>query len=321
MDHTNPDPQAAINADSGKSAYEGWAAVLTAAMLWGTTGIMFHALGNSDGANAVSISFLRLALAVPFLLSMARFYTGRWFVPIPPRGFIVLVGLGLSMAFYQLTYVLAIERVGVAIAVLISICGAPVFVALISVIWLGARLEVRTLLALVVSIVGTVLLVGIPSEITQDIEDFWLGVAIAVACAVCQAFYVLAARASSNVCEPMHAGGLGFAIGALALLPFGLVDGLQLTFSPVGWIMLLYVAAVPTAIAQTLFLKGLKGTGALGGAIASLLEPLVATVLAVILLGEHLTWAGVLGSVILLSGIVIIQWKPSARSNAPETVG
>lgn len=317
MDHTTRIQQAAISADGNQSAYEGWAAVLTAAMLWGTTGIMFHALGKSDGANAVSISFLRLALAVPFLLSMARYYTGRWFVPLSPHGFILLVGLGLSMAFYQLTYVLAIERVGVAIAVLISICGAPIFIALISVIWLSARLEVRTLLALVVSIVGTVLLVGIPTEITQDIKDFWLGVAIAVACAICQAFYVLAARATSSVCGPMHAGGIGFAIGAIALLPFGLVDGLQLTFSPVGWIMLLYVAAVPTAIAQTLFLKGLKGTGALGGAIASLLEPLASTVLAVILLGEHLTWIGVLGSVVLLSGIVIIQWRP--RSRAPET--
>lgn len=314
MDHPNPVQRIASNADGNQSAFEGWAAVLTAAALWGTTGIVFHMLGNNDGANAVSISFLRLALAVPFLLTMARFYTGRWFVPLSPHGFILLVGLGLSMAFYQLTYVLAIERVGVAIAVLISICGAPIFVALISVIWLDARLEARTFLALVVSIVGTVLLVGIPSEITQDIKDFWLGIAIAVACAVCQAFYVLAARATSSVCGPMHAGGIGFAIGALSLLPFSLVDGLQLTFSPVGWIMLLYVAAVPTAIAQTLFMKGLKVTGALGGAIASLLEPLVATVLAVILLGEHLTWIGVLGSVILLCGIVIIQWRPHSRT-------
>lgn len=319
MNHINPDARAVIGASSGKSAYEGWAAVLTAATLWGTTGIMFHALGNTDGANAVSISFLRLALSVPFLLTMARLLAGTWFVPLTLRGFMVLIGLGLSMAFYQLTYVLAIERVGVAISVLISICGAPIFVALISVVWLGERMQARTLLALVVSIVGTVLLVGIPSEITQDTRNFWIGVAIAVVCAVCQAFYVLAARASSKVCGPMHAGGIGFAIGALALLPFGLADGLQLSYSPVGWVMLLYVALVPTSIAQTLFLNGLKGTGALGGAIASLLEPLVSTVLAVLLLHEHMTWVGVLGSVILLSGIVIIQWKPAVRANAPTT--
>jgi len=321
MDHSHANPTTAANPEHVKPAYEGWAAVLTAATLWGTTGIMFHALGNTDGADAVSISFLRLALSVPFLLTMARLHTGTWLIPLTWRGFTVLIGLGLSMAFYQLTYVLAIERVGVAISVLISICGAPIFVALISVAWLGERLHARALLALVASIIGTVLLVGIPSEITQDTHRFWIGISFAVACAVCQAFYVLTARASGNICSPMHAGGFGFAIGALALLPFGLADGLQLTYSPAGWIMLLYVAAVPTAIAQTLFLNGLKGTGALGGAIASLLEPLVSTILAVLLLHERLTWVGVLGSVILLSGIVIIQWRPASRANASAKAG
>ncbi len=304
---------------SGKSARDGWAAVLTAATLWGTTGIVFHTLGTSGGANAVSISFLRLALSVPFLLVMARIRMGIWLAPLTVRGFFLLVGLGLAMAAYQLTYVLAIDRVGVAISVLISICLAPIFVALISVVWLGERLQPRTLVALVTAIVGTVLLVGLPTEVNQDSHGFWVGVAIAVVCAVCQAFYVLAARASSGVCGPMHAGGIGFAIGALALLPYGLVEGLQLSYSPSGWALLLYVAAVPTAIAQTLFLSGLKGTGAIGGAIASLLEPLVATVLAVILLHERMTWVGVLGAVVLLSGIVIIQWTPKKRVPAVAT--
>ena len=74
--------------------------------------------------------------------------------------------------------------------------------------------------------------------------------------------------------------------------------------------MLVYVAAVPTAIAQTLFLIGLQGTGAVGGAIASLLEPLVASLLAVMFLRERMAWTGLIGAALLLSGIVIIQWPP-----------
>ncbi|WP_226279504.1 DMT family transporter [Burkholderia anthina] len=301
-------------------AKKGWAMVLTAATLWGTTGIIFNVLGTSAGANAVSISFLRLALSVPFLFLMGRIHLGTWFIKLTPKGLLVLAGLGLGMAFYQLTYVLAIERVGVAISVLISICGAPIFVALISVAWLGERFNAQTMIALVLAIVGTVFLVGLPSGVVQDVRQFWIGVAIAVACAVCQAFYVLAARASGKICSPMHAGGIGFAIGALALLPFGLHDGLQLHYTMDGWLMLLYVAAVPTAIAQTLFLGGIKGTGAVGGAIASLLEPLVSTVLAVLLLHERMTWYSIVGAVILLVGIVIIQWTPAERKPVPRHV-
>lgn len=319
MKSNNSNPSHSGEVTLSRSTKEGWASVLIAATLWGTTGIIFHALGTtSGGANAVSISFLRLALSVPFLLTMARFLLGKWLVPLEPRGWLILIGLGLAMAFYQLTYVLAIERVGVAISVLISICGAPIFVALISVLAKGERLHIRTVIALIVSIIGTVLLVGLPSVINMDTSRFWTGVVIAIACGVCQAFYVLAARSAVGVCSPMHAGGIGFAFGALALLPFGLHEGLQLTYSLSGWAMLLYVAAVPTAIAQTLFLKGIRGTGAVGGAIASLLEPLVATVLAVILLHERMTWFGVLGSAILLSGIVLIQWAPVER--AKETI-
>jgi drug/metabolite transporter, DME family len=307
-----------IPASSVGSVRGAWIQVFIAATLWGTTGVVFHSLGTNSGADAVSISCLRLALSVPFLLLMARLYTGAWFVPLTPQGLLTLTGLGLSMAFYQLTYVLAIERVGVAISVLISICGAPIFVALIQVMWTKERLSPRTVLAMMVAIVGTVLLVGLPSEVNQDSREFWIGVAIAVLCAACQAFYVLAAKAAGSVCSPMHAGGIGFGIGALALLPFAaLHGGLQLSYSLAGWAMLFYVAAVPTALAQTLFMNGLKGTGTIGGAIASLLEPLVATILAVVLLNERMTWYGMLGAVILLSGILIVQSTPRPTSAEP----
>ena len=295
------------------SAGAGWAAVLLAATLWGTTGVVFHALGRSGGANAASIGFARLALSVPFLLAMARARTGDWFVALTLRGVATLSALGLAMAAYQLSYVLALERVGVAIAVLISICGAPIFVALISVVWLGDHLRARTVAALTTAIAGTVLMVGLPSMVSGHVHRFEIGVALAVACALCQALYVLAAQASSKVCGPMHAGGIAFGIGALALLPIAWGEGLHISPSPGTWAMLVYVAAVPTAIAQTLFLIGLQGTGAVGGAIASLLEPLVATLLAVVLLHERMHWMGGVGAALLLSGIGILQWSPGRR--------
>ena len=314
-----PEPQRtarSLDPLGGPSPGPGWAAVLAAASLWGTTGLVFHALGSSGGANAASIGFFRLALSVPFLLAMARLRTGYWLVAPTLRGAATLAGLGLAMAAYQLSYVMALERVGVAIAVLISICGAPIFVALISVIGLGDRLRARTVAALVTAVAGTVLMVGLPSTVGAYGHGFGLGITLAVACALCQALYVLAAQASAKVCGPMHAGGIAFGIGALALLPIALSEGLPTRLSLGSWTLLLYVAAVPTAIAQTLFLIGLPGTGAVGGAIASLLEPLVASLLAVMFLGERMAWTGVIGAALLLSGIMILQWPPGRPAAA-----
>jgi len=130
--------------------------------------VHINVLRRLAGADAVSISLSRLALSLPFLLVMARIRTGTWITRLTPRGIWVLIALGLGMAFYQMTYVLVIERV--AISALIGICGAPIFVAPISVVWLGDRFNTRTVVALIIAIIGTVLLVGVPSAIDQDIN-------------------------------------------------------------------------------------------------------------------------------------------------------
>jgi drug/metabolite transporter, DME family len=283
----------------------GWALVLVAATLWGTTGLAFKALGANPDNNAWAISFMRLALSVPFILVCARLLLGRWLPALTLKGLLVLLAVGAGMALYQITYVLAIERVGVAIAVLISICGAPVLVALIAVPLFKERLTKKTYLSLLTALVGTVLLVGWPEQGVDALPRFWEGVAIAVACAVFQAFFVLAAREAGKVCHPMHSVGVGFSFGALMLLPFALHFGLTLQYSGNEWLILLYLGAIPTALAQSLFLTGIKSTGAVGGAIASLLEPLVSTVLAVWLLGEQLGPIGYVGALILLIGILI----------------
>ncbi|MFI4983228.1 MAG: DMT family transporter, partial [Nevskiales bacterium] len=300
--------------ESRQSPRAGWSLVLLAATLWGTTGLIFKALDTGNQTNALSISFLRLALSVPFILVGARLLLGRWLVRLTVKGAFTLAGVGASMALYQLTYVLAIERVGVAIAVLISICGAPVVIALISVLFFGERFHPRIVLALIASVVGAVLLVGFPDTGMPASERFWSGVAIAVACAVFQAFFVLAARAAGAVAHPLHSAGIGFAFGAAMLLPFAVYHGLALRYTAEGWLLLLYVGAVPTAIAQTFFLMGLKTTGAIGGAVASLLEPLVTTVLAVLILGEQIGLIGYVGAVVLLSGIALAQWERPATA-------
>src|SRR5260221_7518898 len=88
----------------------------------------------------------------------------------------------LSMALYQVTYVLSIERTGVAMATLISICGAPVFVALISALFLGQRLGGHSVLALIAAVTGAALLVGFPADGLAS-EHYWEGIWIAIACA------------------------------------------------------------------------------------------------------------------------------------------
>jgi DME family drug/metabolite transporter len=98
---------------------------------------------------------------------------------------------------------------------------------------------------------------------------------------------------------------MAFSAAALGLLPLGLATGQALTFEPEGWARLVYMGLVPTALAYWLFARGLRTTPATTASLLTLIEPLTATVLAVLLFGEHLT-VNILGGGALLIGAVVV---------------
>ena len=90
--------------------------------------------------------------------------------------------------------------------------------------------------------------------------------------------------------------GLGFTAGGLVLLPLAAASGLAFrpTFAAFGWLAVLAIG--PTAVAYTLYFRGLRTAPASTAALLSLLEPLTATVLSVLFLGNRLSPAGMAGA-------------------------
>lgn len=291
--------------------------ILLAAVLWGTVGIGIKAVISSSGAGALSVGFLRMALSVPFLLVGSRCALGYWNVPGPGRGLGALGVIGVMMAVYQVAYVLAIARVGVAVAVLVTICTAPLIVALLSAVLLREAPTRRLLAALALALLGTALLIGRPDRLAVSHLRAAEGIALALAAAAAYAVVVLAGRRLPADQHPLSAAGCGFAIGSAALLPFLPADGATLAYSLENWAILIYLGAVPTALAYGLFLAGLRSTSATVAATATLLEPLTSTLLAVLLFGERLGSWGALGGVLLLGAILALYRSERAEAPVP----
>ena len=95
-------------------------------------------------------------------------------------------------------------------------------------------------------------------------------------------------------------------IEAVVLLPIALPFGMALPSDAVadGW--LVYIGIVSTVVAYGLFYAGLRSTSSEVAGVLTLLEPLTATVLAAIVLGESLSGLGLVGAGLLLLAIAVL---------------
>jgi DME family drug/metabolite transporter len=167
-------------------------------------------------------------------------------------------------------------------------------------------------LALTCALAGTILMVWVtPSQFGPRGETL-IGVLLALASALGYAIIALCSRSLAGRYHPLQPIAVGFGAGALLLLPFALWTGLVVVYPPVGWLLLLHMGLLPTALAYVLFLAGIRHTSATVASVVTLIEPLTSTGLAWLFFGEQLGPLGLLGAVLLLGAIGLL-YRGAAR--------
>lgn len=290
----------------GSSTY-GLLLIVLSALLWGTVGVAVKAIYGLADTNPLSIGFLRLAISVPALfLAGWLVLGGRMFRAVRRRDLAIMLLLGVMVAFYQVCYFGAIAQVGVAIAVLVTLCTAPVLVALLSLWLFREKLTSKLMLALACALLGTVLLVSVQPNAAGVQSNTAIGVLLALGSAFGYAVLTLCSRLLAGRYHPLQSLTIGFGTGAIILLPFALLSGFVISYPVAGWLLLLYLGLIPTVLAYVLFLSGLRYTTATAASITTLLEPLTSTLLAGLFFKEQLGLFGLLGGILLLGSIVLL---------------
>jgi DME family drug/metabolite transporter len=206
---------------------------------------------------------------------------------------------GLCTALYQLCFFAGVQRAGVAVGTLVAI-GRP------GRAWLAATGLCLSGLALLVLGGGT-----------ADRPDA-AGVGLALLAGSTYAAYtVLAKRQLDDGHAPAAVMAAAFGLGGLLLVPV-------LVSQPLGWLagadgvaLALYLGLVTTTAAYLLFVRGLAVLPAGPVTTLVLAEPVVATVLGVVVLDERLPALAVVGAVLVLVGLAV-QGRGTARSPAPS---
>ncbi|WP_436976079.1 EamA family transporter [Nocardia xishanensis] len=284
---------------------------LTSWVLFASSGSLAAAV-IAAGWSAAAVTSVRIALAAVLLVPVVAMLRPR--ALRFGRGDLgLLLGYGLlGVAGVQLCFFLAVARVPVGVAmVLVNL--APALVALWVRVIRRTRLPGPVWLGLGLAVAGLALV----AEIWQGGHVDPVGIAAGLGSAICSAGYFLLGEHGASRHDSFGLTAAGLAIGAMVMValapPWTLPSGLFTAPSVLGglrvpvWLALLVLAVFGTVLP---YLAGLRALRDLPSAMASALamvEPVVAAVLAWLLLGQTLGPAQLAGAAILLTGAVLVQ--------------
>jgi DME family drug/metabolite transporter len=289
--------------------------VSAAGILWGTAGVVVQVVAEQTGLEALAIGFYRLAAASAVMLLIgfpARRRIWAAFRAAP----LAVTTAGVGLAAYQGLYFLAVRLGGVSIATVVSLGIAPVLLSAWETLRTRQRPSTATLAASAAAIIGLLLIGGATMEPGASTAA-GLGLLAAIGSGVVYAASTAISRHTMQGVEPLTLTTLSCTIGAIAILPLAAAEGLAFTpeASPIA--LLVYAGAITTALAYALFYTGLRRISGSVAVVVTLLEPLTAAVLAVLLINEPLGLTTVIGGVLLLGAVAALYLDAGGTSERP----
>ena len=214
------------------------------------------------------------------------------------RSLPLLLFSGMAMGFNWILLFEAYKYTTVFVATL-SYYFAPVIVTAVCPFLFKEKLTRKQILCFVMSTLGIVLITGI-GDLSQG-SSHLLGVCFGLGAAVLYATVVLINKFIRDV-EGIHRTFLQFLAAIATLVPYvALTSGVTLGgMDAVGWLCLLIVGLVHTGVTYCMYFTALRDVPGQKAAILSYIDPLVAVLISVTLLGEALTPAQAAGGALIL---------------------
>ena len=221
----------------------------------------------------------------------------------------VLLG-GVAVAGYQLTFFDAVSRTGVAVGTLVTIGTGPIVAGLIDLIAARRPPSARWLAGALSGIAGVALL-------TVDAPDVdVVGVGLALIAGTTFPVYGLAAQRLMRRVEPDVAIGVVFGTGAALLAPLAIGSAAEALDSIESFVTVVYLGVFTLSIAYILWGLGLKQLTLGVVVVVTLLEPAIASMLGVVVLGEPFTGPLAFGIGLVVAGV----WLASTTKPVSGTV-
>ncbi len=293
-------------------AYLGSLAILAAATIWGTTGTVAAYAPNLSplaiGAFAMGFGGLLQAM-------IAKKNIQSDWRSILQQPYLLLFAV-LSVAIYPLAFYSSMHYAGITIGTVISIGTAPIFSALLEKVFNHQKLSKRWMISISLGILGIVLLSiaeNNPSVTEYSSKSLSLGILLGLLAGLTYSLYSWAAR--QFIQQGIHAKaamGTIFGLAALILIPSLFWTAQNLFDEARNIYVVTYMAIIPMFIGYLLFGYGLKAVSASNAITLTLFEPVIAAILAAILMGEKIAPIGWVGITLIFACLIILSAQKKA---------
>lgn len=246
----------------------------------------------------VTVLALRYLVAIPALFAILKMRGALR--SVERKHMLTLAAIGFTGYFASFCLqMLGINRLTGSVS---SLLGAmnPIFIPILAAAFLGEKLTLHKVLCVAVSMTGVVIIVGVGGTV-----DFWGAVLMLLSVFLWSSASIIIRRLAGAY-DPMQVAMMAMIVA----LPFtGVWAGMELqtsscTFTVSAVLAVLFMGLVGTATAHSLWNYSLSKMDASFCSMFYPMQPLVSSVLGVIVLGEKITANFLIGGVIICCGIV-----------------
>jgi len=276
-----------------------------AAIMWATSG-SFTVLAIDGGASAVQVSVFATVFTAIILLPLI-YLLDKKSIKIEKRDLWPFVAFSLvTGTFFSIAWYVCVDRTGVATAVILLYL-YPSIVTIASIFLLGERLTSRKIVALPLTFIGCVLVVG-AQEFGDGLSYDIIGVALGIYAAFAAAVYYLWGKkfldkySANTVILYMTV----LSIPGLVLIanPFNLATG---GITSEAWVYILAIGLFPGTVGFVLSMAALNHIEASKASIVASIEPVAAVLIAAAVLSDTLNTVQVLGVALVFVGVLLLR--------------
>ncbi|MBZ0319601.1 MAG: EamA family transporter [Anaerolineae bacterium] len=299
---------------------KGYLIALTAITIWSTTGILIDYLISHYDMPALLLSFWRNVLVCVALVPPLAIIR-RSLLRIERAHIRFFVFYGVVLALFNSIWTLSVQENGAGVATVLGYSSAG-FTAIFAWWIFKERLGAFKITAISLSLTGCVLVANAYDPEMWNLK--LLGVTTGLLSGVLFASYnMMAKEATKRGISAWTSLLYSFAFGAVFILIFNLLPlpgaaGSLAAIPPTlpidGWLVLIILSFIPTLLGYGLYNTSMHYLPASVASLLATIEPLMTSVEAYLLLGERMTMIQVIGSVLIVLGVIVMRFEKEERS-------